>query len=412
MTKRRVLIISYYFPPSATSAVHRLSGFTRHLPTHGWRCSVVAAPVMPGDPVDPALTARVGDDTDVFPAPFPSRMRVFTSRWAPRAAWLPGGFRATWRAVKATSPDVLVTSGPPHWVHLVGMQVASRSGLPWVADLRDPWVAGAPIGGLPTRGRLAARVQRRLEREVMSRADGVIANTPGAARVIGDTYPEVIERLHVIRNGFDAEDYDSLVRNPGSHFVHAGQITGRRDPGSLLDALKLCDPPPRLRLLGLKRGWPHDLVRDVGSRSLDDTVEIAGHQPFRATCQEIVDAAVLVLVDSPGRRVGVPAKLYEYLGARRPILAITEPDSETAETLAGTDVAHVCATPGDSTAIAAAVQVLSNRNPRDLEPSAPRTLERMANTASLAALLDSLLDPRPAAGEPDSARPSPSGTDS
>src|SRR5262245_58863134 len=135
-----VLVLTYYFPPLAASGSYRLLGFARHLPRFGWRVAVVSPAELPWESLDPALEGRVPPETIVYRVPYPRWPRLLR-RFLPGALWLPAARRAAGRAVRELRPDVVLTSGPPHWAHLLGLSLKRRYRLPWVADFRDPWAS-------------------------------------------------------------------------------------------------------------------------------------------------------------------------------------------------------------------------------------------------------------------------------
>src|SRR5262245_10160046 len=144
---RKVLFVTYHFPPSAASGTHRILGFTQFLPQFGWDAAVVAPPTTPSEPVDERLMESVSDKTAVHYVEYPSgRLHWPLRRVAGKAAWLPFAIRKATAIVRRDRPDVVVTSGPPHCVHRVGRYLKQRLGVSWLADFRDPWISG---GSLP-----------------------------------------------------------------------------------------------------------------------------------------------------------------------------------------------------------------------------------------------------------------------
>src|SRR5271157_1053610 len=111
MTQRRLLMVTYHFPPSSAVGGHRLLGFCRHLPSLGWSCSVVAPPGLPWEPVDPELTRRVPAETSVYYACFPDGWAYKPVRWcAGWASWFPWAWPALRRAIREHRPDAVLTS--------------------------------------------------------------------------------------------------------------------------------------------------------------------------------------------------------------------------------------------------------------------------------------------------------------
>jgi glycosyltransferase involved in cell wall biosynthesis len=406
-SRRTLLMLTYNFPPSAASGSHRLLGFARHLRPHGWRTAVVSATNIPFESVDPELDRRVPAGTLRYAAPF-----RFTAALRPFRRFLPvttfrfdiglWGRRATrvaQRVIREQPIAAIVTSGPPHEAHVAGLRLKRRYGLPWIADFRDPWVAASWINtnaeGMP---RLWAA---RMERQVMDAADVIVANAPTARDALHGAFPQHAAKIVTITNGYDPESFDGLDRRPDPEgrwtLAHPGSLYLGRDPRHLFEALGglLADWPagrarPRLRLLGGGHGLSRELKDEVSRLGLDDVVVSEGQVPYRDSLQAMVDADVLVLLDTPGRRAGVPAKLYEYLGAGRPILSLGEPDGDTAWVLRRSGVESRTAPLGDPAAIGRALRELAALDPGG-EPGPGRlefTRERLAGR--LAELLDRL----------------------
>jgi len=403
MLQRKVLIVTYHFPPSAASGSFRLLGFARHLPRAGWQPVVVAPPQMPGEPVDPGLVEALPPDALVRPVPYPSRAPRLLRRLAPQAVWLPRAWRACRAAVRAHQPAAVLTSGPPHWVHLLGLSLRRSFGLPWVADFRDPWLTGAR--GAP--GGWRARWLRYWERRVMASADVLIANAPNVCRMFQEAYPAAAPRFVSLTNGFDP--IDNLPPVPpagdGIRLVHAGELYHGRDPLPLLEAMAGWNRQgsgPRMRLEVIGRSYlPVNLAQEIGRRGLDGDVAMTGQLPYREALAAMARASILVLFDTPGRTCGVPAKLYEYLGAGRPILALAEPGGDTALVLRDSGVRHRLVSPRDAGQIRQALGELvrestCQRPPVADAPGSPVDAQRLRRytreylAGELGAILDRL----------------------
>jgi glycosyltransferase involved in cell wall biosynthesis len=334
---RKLLLVTYHFPPSAASGGFRMLGFARYLPRFGWQPIVVAPPRTPWEPVDPDLERQVPAGTPICHVPYP---RTFVAklldRTVPYSAWLPHALAACFQTVRRYRPDAVLTSGPPHCVHMLGLALKRGYGLPWLADFRDPWIgqdATSPAG--PTWPIFAACA----ERAVMKHADCVIANAPGACATIQTGYPRHRDKVVTITNGYDPESYVRLSTprpsNGALSIVHAGELYFGRDPRPFLDAIRLARAEPsaagpfRVSFLG-RTGESVNLAHEIDQRGLGQVVTLEGQVPYRQTLLDLARADLLLLLDTPGRRIGVPAKLYEYLGAGRPVLALAEPDGDVA----------------------------------------------------------------------------------
>jgi glycosyltransferase involved in cell wall biosynthesis len=360
MDLRRVFIPTYYFPPSAASASFRLLGFARHLPKSGWSTDIL----FPGSPDDPALRDQVPDGTHIEVVPFPKNKVL--GKLAPYDCWLPFAWRGCHRMVRSRKPSAILTSGPPHHIHLLGLSLKRRHGLPWVADFRDPWITGADLaGGNPAR---PGRGEAWLERAVFRNADAIIMNAPNAAARVRSVYPAWTSKVHVITNGYDPEQFGDQGDRPVSEdgpltIIHPGQIYSGRDPRPFLAAVRtlaLGRPPGsrpiRVELIGnLNHRWTDELKAEVDRLELGSVIASLGHMPYGETLARMARASILLLLDSPGRLVGAPAKLYEYIGANRPILALAEAEGDVAWVLATSGRLYRIAQPTDPDAIHSAL---------------------------------------------------------
>jgi glycosyltransferase involved in cell wall biosynthesis len=361
---RNLLLLTYQFPPSSASGTFRMLGFAQHLRRFGWRVQVVAPPAMPWDPVDPALSAQVPAETRFHAVPYPKSAPRLLRLAAREAIWLPFAWRACREVMRNDRPDLVLTSGPPHVIHLLGLWLKKSQRLPWVADFRDPWVTGVAKARLTLR----QRWMRYWEKQVFKHADRIVANAPNARQLYCDTYPGQIGKIVTLTNGFDAPA--RCAPPPPStgtiRMLHAGEIYAGRDPLPLLDAmaeLKSTSATPGLAIRLEVMGGVHlagvDLATEAERRSLVSAVQVRGQLPYQEALQEMAQADVLVLLDGPGRKIGVPAKLYEYFGAGRPILALAEPDGDTANILRASGILHRIAPPKDAGRIRQALAELT-----------------------------------------------------
>ncbi len=363
MSARKVLILTYHFPPSGAVAVYRVLGLVRYLPRCGWETVVVAPPHLPGEPVDEELTARVPAETAVCRVPFPtSRVLRCCGQYAPHLLWFIRARAAAERAIREHRPAAVLTTSPPHRLHLLGLWLSRRRGLPWLADFRDPLVSGRSRGA-------GSFVQRRLgwrwEEVVLRNAAAVVANTPGAAASLQEAHPRHADKIVAIPNGFDPENFTALPRRSPSGplcILHAGELYNGRDPRPLLDALQGLrsavpgeEPPFRLRLLGRATDSRYDLAEEIRRRGLEGIIDLLGQVTYDRALEEMQRADVLLLLNPPDSRISIPAKLFEYLGAGRPILALARPDGDVAWALRTAGGPHRLVSPLDPAAIRTAL---------------------------------------------------------
>lgn len=361
----RLRIIAYHFPPCAASGSHRLLGFCRHLPQWGWQADVVAPPSMPWEPVDDELALAIPESTSMRHVRYaPGRLRTALRYAVTYETWIPKAYWAAANEQRRRPADALLTSGPPHAAHLVGWLLKRRFGLPWVVDLRDPWARlGRKWPGM--RGRWESR----WEPAVYRAADVIVANTPRGRDALGAAFPDYAHKVVAVTNGFDAEAFARPAPpRPGRavRLVHAGDLYFGRDPRPLLSAIDRCTQRVggngcelTLALVGQTHGQEQAYAAAGGKRV---RTEIVGQVSYRESLAQMASADILILLDSPERTMGVPAKLYEYIGSGRPILAIANPRGETAETLRRSGALHRVASPDDAEAIDQALaELLANR---------------------------------------------------
>ncbi|MCE9636389.1 MAG: glycosyltransferase, partial [Planctomycetes bacterium] len=275
----KALVLLYYWPPSGGPGVQRGVKLCSGLLREGVEPIVVtvdpAAYRLPGEYApDPTLAGDTPQSVRVTTTPsgyrrgprdILTRLRVFRAAWHAdparwferQAGWLAPATDALLREIRATRPDVLLTSSQPYTAHLAGRAAKLATGIPWVADFRDPWTLS---WGRSWPSRRALDWELRREEEVLGDADVVIANTPGTRGEFLGQRPWLDPRkVRVVRNGYDPEDFRvAAAAKPAGEFriVHAGSFRAR---------------PPGLHRRGLRalldRGGPEPVPYDLSTHS-------------------------------------------------------------------------------------------------------------------------------------------------
>jgi glycosyltransferase involved in cell wall biosynthesis len=377
----KVLLVTFYFPPAGGAGVPRVLKLAEHLPQLGIETHVLA-------PDDPKWVHR--DES----LPVPAGTTVHRARYVgPRGrrpadelhglsgikriartttlsgrrllmpdenvSWTLTAVPAALRIVREQGIDVVLTSSPPNSVNLIGSTVKRRAGLPWVADLRDSLVAH-PHRALERRlVRLKEQSQRLVARQVADNADAIVVVSAAIADEISAWSPagEVVE----VPNGCDFEEFEDLSYTRGEQFTitHAGSFFGRRDPRPFLSALQRVEGVTA-RFAGDFRPGDREWAQALG---LDGRLQLVPFVSRKESLrlQRTSDALLLLIPDADGRGKGIlTGKLFEYIAAKRPILALIPPDGEAADLLRQTGAGIVVA-PDDNDAIAAALQDLRDR---------------------------------------------------
>jgi len=439
VTRHRLLLVCYFYPPLGGGGVHRVLGFTRHLPAHGWDCTVVCAGEHDYWVQDASLAAQVPAGTEVIRVTGGSALaallrlgrggaqgrrsgRAFAGLRSLSDWWLLPDSYAGWsrRAAAAAGRRIarggvhaVLTSSPPDSAHLAGLELRRRLGLPWIADFRDPWI-GLGFRDPPT-GWHRAR-QTAMEQRVLEGADLVLAASRThaddlarrAAAAVGAPEHLALRRLEHLPNGFEPEasrEETAEAAVPADHFVLAftGTMSLMPDTDVLLEALHdlLARRPEARRRVRAKLVGPFESGHADRATALGLTgiVEFSGPRPHAATraLQRRADLLLLWKPRGTGYRTMVPGKLYEYLDAGRPVLALLEPQDEAAELVrrAGGEVVP----PGQRAPLAAAIErrYLAWKEGVRPRPERPEWLTAHARPR-LAGRLAELLDGLVAAG--------------
>lgn len=372
--QQRILLIAFHFPPLAgSSGIQRTLGFVRHLPAFGWETIVLSAHPRAYERTSDDLLHALPDDLIVKRAPAWDTSRHLSirgrypgtfarpDRWL---SWWPGAVWAGMQLIRRLQPSVIWSTYPIATAHLIGASLARLSGLPWIADFRDPMAQD----NYPTDGAVWRRFKA-IEERAATRAAAWVFTTPGALRYYRQRYPEIQTRMHVIENGYDESMFDALRPGgepliPGRYtLLHSGIVyPSERDPTALFAALHRYKagggPPLTLRF----RAAVHDtLLQELAGRyGVEDCVDIQPAIPYRAALAEMLRADALLIMQASNCNDQIPAKLYEYLRAGRPVAGLTDPAGDTARTLHAAGIEAI-APLDDSDAIASLLHGLTGK---------------------------------------------------
>ena len=273
--------------------------------------------------------------------------------------------------VRRQKIDVVLSSAPPFTCHLIGHALRSLSNVRWIADFRDPW-ARTRWGALD-----GARVHQSLEARVIKRADAVVLNTPELHREFAEWYgADVSSRFHVVANGYDAEVLEPYANatpaaTPPVILTHAGNLYGARNPTPLLEGLAKCLDDGDVPRDGLRLNFVGKVASEFGIDNVIARHGLGGSVTqtppvTHAESLSLLAASHVLVVVQPHTRVQVPAELYEYVGLRRPILALAE-EGAVARVVRDSDFGIVVS-PTDIDGIAAALNELYRRRARLAQP--------------------------------------------
>ena len=379
----KLLLVSLYFPPAGGAGVQRPLKFATHLPGLGIETHVLA----PDDPkwvhADPEL-------------PLPTRAWVHRARYlGPKGrkpaeelhgkeglariatqgrlalrrtlvpdenvTWNVTAIPAAIRIARSEGIDVVLTTSPPSSVHLVGAAVKRATGARWIADLRDSLVAHPHRRAESALVRVKEQGETQVAKLVARQADAIVCAADAIAEEARGLEPR--GRVVTIANGSDFDDFAGLEHRASDRFrvTHTGSFFGKRSPRPFLEALARSGlEDVVVRFVGDFRTADREWADGLG---LGDRLELIPYVPRRRSLelQRDSEALLLLIPEAAGRGRGVlSGKVFEYLAAERPVLAVVPPDGAAAGLIRETG-AGVVAPPEDVDAIADALRELHGR---------------------------------------------------
>lgn len=407
---RTALLIAFHYPPCQESSGYlRTLSFSRRLPQFGWQPIVLTA--------HPRAYPQVREDQcRRIPASLPlkrafaldARRHLSVRRRYPGFLALPDRWSSWWLGavpaglalIRRYRPDVIWATQPILTAFNVARSLHRLTGIPWVADFRDPVV---PDG---SDGFMVARARRRAERAAVADCARAVFTAPGAAHRYAERFPDrPPEHWAVISNGYDEADFaplDELAppsRARPVRLVHSGLLyPENRDPQPLLEAIARLKATQRLSAHDLQlvlraSGYEERYLDSIRRLGIGDIVHLAPPLPYAQALRELRMADALLVIQGDRYDGQIPTKIYEYLRVRRPILALVGETGDTARVLrrAGIDT---LAPAGDSGKIAAMLPDFLDKVQAGTAPLADDAAiagyERGAQCEQLAQLFDEL----------------------
>ncbi len=373
---KRVLIITYYWVPMGGSGVQRWVKFSKYLPENGWQ-PVIYTPSNPDFPLrDESFLADVPESCEVIRQPIWEPYRIaslFSNKknlntgmlrkdgktsWKdnflnyvrsnyfipdPRVFWVKKSIKFLTAYLQKNPVDVIVTNGPPHSMHLIGLGLKKKLGIKWVADFRDPWTNIDFYHSLKLT-ESSDRKHRALEKEVVSTADVVTV----VGKSMQAEYLEYSENVKVITNGYDQSiSQKEVVRDTKFSMAHIGLMNADRNPKMLWKVLKKIGEEQtgfledlEIKLIGKVSG---DVLNAIEENSLTSQLKLIDYVPHSEVhgLQQASQILLLVVNDTPNAKGILTGKIFEYLMARRPILAVAPEDGDLAEIINQTESGEV-----------------------------------------------------------------------
>ena len=431
---KRVLIITYYWPPSGGAGVQRWLKFVKYLREYGWE-PLIYTPENPEYPeTDLSLYQDVPENLGVLKQPiwepYDSYKRLLGQKkeekinaaflsekkknsflenisiWIrgnlfipdARKFWIRPSIRFLSRYLEEQPVDAVISTGPPHSMHLIAMKVSEKLKIPWLADFRDPWTGIDFYRDLKLTHR-ADEKHKKLEKEVLDRADVV---TVISHHMAGDCRKIHERQYEVITNGYDPADLEQTgtsAMDEKFSIAHIGTLVSSRNPETLWIALReMVNENPQfssdleIKLVGKV---DYKVTESISRFGLSGFVRKTDYLPHSEVviCQQQSAVLLLIINNTPNAKMILTGKFFEYLAARRPILCLGPADGDAALILKETN-AGLLAGFGDTVTMKSNIlQFYRKYKEGTLFPES-RNIEKYSRrelTGKLAALLDDMI---------------------
>ena len=358
---KRVLIVAYHFPPIAgSSGVLRALKLCRYLPENGWQPTVLAPNPRAYERTDSSQLSDIPPGVDVLrTSAFDTqrhlsiRGRYFgwmalPDRWA---SWVLSAVPAGLRAIRREKIDAIFSTFPVPSAVMIGSLLHRLTGKPWIVDLRDSMTED----DYP-RDPAIRRHLRKLEARVVRDASRILFTAASAIRIYRQRYPSLTaDKCVLVPNGYDEDDFQNIPEAPATNrsadrplrLLHLGLLyPAERDPRPFFRAIARLKSEGRvsansltidLRASGYEPLYA-TMLREIG---VDDIVHLLPPLPYREALRDAAQADALLLFQAANCDHQIPAKTFEYLRLRRPILALTSETGDTAAVLHSTGGATI-----------------------------------------------------------------------
>lgn len=379
MNKNRALMIAFHFPPqAASSGIQRTLSFSKHLGSHDWEPLVLSANQMAYEQKNNSQLSELPSDLMVKRSfALDSKRHLGIKGRYPEILALPDRWISWWFSgvlggiswARQHKPAVIWSTFPIATAHLIGLTLKRLTGLPWVADFRDPMLQQT----FPT-SKLQRKAYQWIEHQTIHRCDIAVFTTHSALDFYKKRFPEFLhEKFTVIENGYEEDGFGaehlappfrlSTGKDSRVTLLHSGVLyTAGRDPSAFFEAVATLRKQGSLHAdsFGVilrapgEMAYFSDLAKKYG---VDDIVKIEPSVPYREALAEMLAVDGLLVFQGGMFNAQIPAKIYEYFRARKPIFALLDPAGETARVLSAAGFPNMA--PIDSPqAIASALEKL------------------------------------------------------
>ena len=371
MKRKKVLIITYYWPPGSGPGVQRWLKFCKYLPEFNWEPIVITVKNGSYPNTDESLENDIPKSLKVFKTktlePFavynllrgkkgksvevamasvqgqPSTFAKFSNYvrsnyFIPdaRIGWNKYALKEAKKVIKKEKPDLVITTGPPHSTHLIGLKLRKEFNIKWLADFRDPWTTIYYNQFLLSTEKSTAK-DLALENQVLHTADAIITATPG----ITEGLQSRSKKIHTLPNGFDEDDFSRIKPSTPEKFkmAYVGNLKPVQNTRGVWEAIALLakeNPDFKSKFeFELTGNLSPEFERVFKEFGIESLITIKSFVPHKHAIQRMMDAHVLFLPipKDKGNKLILTGKIFEYLATKRPLLAVGPTEGNAAEIL-------------------------------------------------------------------------------
>jgi len=369
--KKKVLILTYYWPPAGGPGVQRFLKFCKYFNDFSWQ-PVIISPKNGSYPyLDESLEKEIPDYIEVVrtktfePFALYNRLRGkkgkevsvamtgFKNSRSPiqklakyirgnyfipdaRKGWVPYAVKAAGNIIKHNQIDAIITTGPPQSTHLAGLRLKEKFDLPWIADFRDPWTSVYYNRFFP-RTEKTKRKDKKLEDKVLYSADAISVISPG----LKEEFINRAKRLEIIYNGYDEQDFKNVKAAIHKKFIlaYVGNLKPNQNVKTLWNVLAAMKKniPDFARKFSLQITGLADteIKKDMKQAGISDLVQFLPFVQHKEAIQRMTSANMLLFIipESKGNRLILTGKIFEYLACKKPMLSIGPCDGDAAAIL-------------------------------------------------------------------------------
>ncbi len=371
---KKVLIITYYWPPAGGPGVQRVLKFAKHLPAFGWQPIILTVAKGEFPVMDNSLEKDVSRECIVFKTnsleptllykkfvglkkedPIP--IAVITEKnknWKKKLSnWIRINFfipdaKIFWKyyavkegkkIIKTYKPDLIISSSPPPTVHLIAKTLKEKFGIPWISDFRDPWTDIYHFDNIK-KNKVTRFVETNLEKNVLAASDLVVTVSNHFKKIFSQKINNDV-KIKVITNGFDQDDFNIKPNRKTQYFTiaYSGKLSEQQNPVNLWKSIKVLienNPESTEKIKFMITGKIADGVfSSLKSFNLEHIIINNGYLPHRDSISKIIDADILLLVspDTKQNKGILPGKIFEYMATGNFVLAIGPTDGDIAHIL-------------------------------------------------------------------------------